>query len=173
MKTSGITEIIFRALNNTIYDIGVIFGRGSLTQKLRKLEPGYKEWEINRALSRLERDGFLEKRKGGISVTTRGKERVSKYAYKHLSFNPPSKKCNPEWILIIFDIPESKRNLRKLFREKIKEWNCTKIQQSVFISPFDCGKEIWKLVIILRIQPFVRVFKILDSEKLLSKYCKN
>jgi len=175
MKIIGIAETIFRALDDTIYATGVIFSRGSLVQKLRKLEPGYKKWEINRAITRFERDGFLGKRKGGISVTTRGMDRVNLYAYKRLLFSLPTKKWDRKWRMIIFDIPEHKRNLRHLFREKMKEWNCAKIQQSVFVTPFDCEKELEDLTTILRIGPYTHVIKVSDlgkslSSKLLSYY---
>lgn len=140
-----------------MYIMEVSFSRNSLSNKMMRSSPGYREWEINQALKRLERDGFIQQKQNGIHITKKGSARIDYYRLQELSFDPSGKRWDHQWRIVIFDIPEKRRNARKLFRDKLKEWDCTKLQQSVFITPHVCDKEISELVDILMLRSSVHL----------------
>lgn len=94
--------------------------------KLRKLK-----------LISIERVGNEEK----IVLTENGREILLRFDYENLEI-----KKNKIWDrffrLVIFDIPEKRRRERDLFRFKIKELGFIKFNDSVWIYPYMCQKEI-------------------------------
>ena len=52
-------------------------------------------------------------------------------------FNIQNKKWDKKWRIVSFDIEEVNSNLRKRFREKLKELGFGMLQESVFITPND------------------------------------
>lgn len=91
------------------------------------------------ALGRLEGLGYIErtkKKEAGtrITITERGDEVLSDI----LDFLPDrDKKWDEKWRMILFDIPESKRTVRQMFRLKLLDLGARMFQSSVWITPYD------------------------------------
>ncbi len=64
-----------------------------------------------------------------------------------------------ECTLVVFDIPETERSLRKKLREFLKEAGFINIQRSVWISPFDVGDHLSNLLHSTNAQQWVIVYK--------------
>ena len=84
-------------------------------------------------------------------------------------------KWDGKWKLIAFDIPETKRRERNIFRSLIKRKGFLGIQESVFISPFADFIELAKLRKELEIEQCVSFFKAQsietdDDRKLRNKF---
>lgn len=60
------------------------------------------------------------------------------------------------WRIVIFDIPEKLKWGRDGFRGKLKQLNFYQIQESVFVFPYDCKKEVEFLCSIFNISDYVR-----------------
>jgi hypothetical protein len=60
--------------------------------------------------------------------------------------------------MVIFDIPETERDLRQLLREFLSEAGFILIQRSVWISPFDAGQALVSLFRATGAVKWVRVF---------------
>jgi len=73
--------------------------------------------------------------------------------------NWPEDKWDGNWRLIAFDIPETKRRERNIFRSLVKRKGFVGIQGSVFIAPFADFSELAKLRKDLKIEEYVSFFK--------------
>lgn len=106
---------------------------------------GYDEARLRQTLKRLKKQKeieVVETRDGPIvKITEKGIVRALKYKLGEMKIKKPAK-WDGKWRLIIFDIPHSRKKLRDLFREKLKELGFHSLQKSVFIYPYPCGDEI-------------------------------
>lgn len=93
----------------------------------------------------LKRRGLIEIKREGhdvrITLTKEGKKRAGKYQIDDLEIEKP-KKWDGKWRIVIFDIPNTSRLIRDIFRRKLKEWGFYPVQQSVWIIPYPCREEI-------------------------------
>jgi len=98
----------------------------------------------------------------GILLTTKGKQKALRMKYK---LNPKLKKRkDKKWIMVIFDIPEKMRKYRDDFRNHLYDLGFQKLQQSVWISPYDIRKDLEEIIRIYSLDKFVRIFLIKEIE---------
>lgn len=108
---------------------------------------GYtKEWErgsIRGCLSRLKRQKLIERRviKGEICfrITDGGRDKVAKIIPVR---GLREHRWDGLWRLVVFDVPEKKRWLRDDLRDKLLELGFACWQRSVWVTPFDVGREV-------------------------------
>lgn len=82
---------------------------------------------------------WIEKSDGSVelTLTDKGKKKV-------LIFNPDSfkiakpKKWDGKWRMIVFDIPEKRREVRDALRGHLKQMGFYELQKSVFVHPYPC-----------------------------------
>ncbi len=113
-------------------------------------------------------------RQGGkdiIEVTDKGRKILLSYDFENIALSPP-RKWDGLFRVIIFDIPERKKRARKLFHLKLKEMGLYLLQDSVFITPYECRKEIEYLRNYLFIAPHVQylLVKNLDDKEKIKRY---
>ena len=84
------------------------------------------------ALSRLRKQGFIEKTKEEGKIILRLTRAGSDWTLKHLADD--EEKWDGIWRLVVFDIPESHRRVRDVLRRRLKEWGFKKWQKSVWAS---------------------------------------
>ncbi len=94
-----------------------------------------------------------------IVLTEKGKLRALQFKIDDMIVKEP-KTWNGTWHLVIFDIPEARRNARDALRRKLKELGFYEIQKSVFIYPFECENEIDFIAEIFQIRSHVRYARI-------------
>ncbi len=76
--------------------------------------------------------------KKSMELTARGEEMVRiEKAKLAFSQNRP-KRWDTRWRMVIFDIPERRRRVRDQFRITMQEIGFLKIQDSVWVYPYDC-----------------------------------
>lgn len=104
-----------------------------------------KKSQYNNAFYYLKRKEYLniERKRGQIyiSLTEEGKKRARKYQIDDLKIEKP-KKWDGNWRIVIFDISTLTNIKRAALRGKLKELGFYKLQQSVWIHPYGCRKEI-------------------------------
>jgi len=76
-----------------------------------------------------------------IEITPQGRKLLLKYSYDDILI-PTPKKWDKKWRIVIFDIPEKKRQVRNAINIKLKELGFIAIQKSTYIYPYECRKEI-------------------------------
>lgn len=76
-----------------------------------------------------------------IELTPRGKIKLASQTLKDMKIDC-AKKWDHKWRIVIFDIPETKKDRREAFRRKLENLGFYQFQKSVFVFPFECCKEI-------------------------------
>jgi len=112
---------------------------------LGKTKPPQKDNRFRNAFYYLKRRSLLDIRKKNhqiyIALTAEGRKRAGKYLIDDLEIKKP-KDWDGKWRVVIFDIPNITRIKRDALRGKLKDLGFFRLQQSVWVHPFDCRKEI-------------------------------
>jgi hypothetical protein len=107
-------------------------------KKRKKLKNFYRSFYYLRS------QGFIgvEDRNGQIyiSLTPEGRKKAGKYNVDNMQIKQP-KKWDKKWRILIFDIREKQKIKREALRGKIKELGLYKLQESVWVYPYDFQKE--------------------------------
>ncbi len=100
--------------------------------------PGKRQKEIMaRSRDRLIQNGLLKYKNGFIRLTEKGQKRLDSLEIKSWKFDKP-KKWDSRWRMLIFDIPEKRRSLRAKIRLTLLGVGFSRLQDSVWIYPYDC-----------------------------------
>ncbi len=100
-----------------------------------------------------------------IAVKSHGKKMVLQYEIDDMKIKKP-KFWDGKWRLIIFDIPVNKRRVSDAFSRKLKSLDFYRLQDSVYIHPFPCEKEIEFIASIFNIRQFILILEISNFEGL-------
>lgn len=76
-----------------------------------------------------------------VSLTEAGKRRIIKYALNDLVIETP-KHWDNKWRMIIYDIEDNKRRFRDVFRGALQSLSFLQLQESVWVYPYPCEKQI-------------------------------
>ena len=76
-----------------------------------------------------------------VVLTENGERVFMRFNYEELCIKEP-KIWDRNFRMIVFDVPEKKRAARDSLREKMKELGCVKFNDSVWVYPYPCQKEI-------------------------------
>lgn len=90
----------------------------------RLVAKGYANW--------VERDG-----KKFLRITPRGREALALEQAK-ASLSNQKKKWDGRWRMVAFDIPERRRGVRSRLRAVMREIGFVRLQDSVWVYPYDC-----------------------------------
>jgi hypothetical protein len=93
----------------------------------------------------------------GVILTPRGADRVLRVRRK---LKEKKKRRDGKWIMIIFDIPEKQKQSRELLRDALFDLGYQKLQQSVWVCPYDVYKETEEVVQSYKIISYVKIFLI-------------
>ena len=89
-----------------------------------------------------------------IVLTEDGRKKALRYNIDELRIETPPR-WDKKWRLVMFDIPEKKKNSREVLREKLKELGFYMLQKSCFINPYPCENEINFITELFEIRPHV------------------
>lgn len=145
----GLTKALLVGLG-----IGAVIGTALLFPGIGVLYKEFKkeQWErarrrgrLNYTIKRLEKQKLVSwKEKDGeliLTLTERGKKKVLSYKLEEMKIEKP-KKWDKHFRVIVFDIPENRREARNIFRKKLKDLGFHQLQKSVFVCPYECMNEI-------------------------------
>jgi DNA-binding transcriptional regulator PaaX len=100
--------------------------------------PGKRQKEIiNRARDRLVQQGFLKRVDGFLELTERGKKALQILEAREFQMRQP-KRWDRKWRVLIFDIPEHRKSMRDRVRRTVETIGFVRLQDSVWIYPYDC-----------------------------------
>lgn len=160
----------------------------------RKSINSYWSWrDINhnsfsRTIYRLKQAKLINNYKDGkekyLELTSKGLEKVKQYSLDNIEIQAP-KVWDRKWRIVIFDIPDDKKVSRNILRDKLRQIGFILLQESVFIFPFECKREVDYIANNFFIKPYVKyiladiiegdddlIKKFLDSGTLESKMLK-
>lgn len=124
--------------------------------------------DLGRIIKRLEKQEmiFMEERADGkmaIQITDKGRKRLLEYDFENIELK--TKRRDGKWRLVIFDIPEDKKNARDVFRRKLLQLDFIRLQDSVFASAYPCKAEVDFLCHFLGISDFVTLVSLNKIER--------
>lgn len=93
---------------------------------------------IARARKRLVEKGLLAYEKGFLRLTTKGKATLERLNLSEYGTHKKKQRWDKRWRLLIFDIPEKKRTLREKIRRTLIAIGFMRLQDSVWVYPYDC-----------------------------------
>lgn len=105
--------------------------------------------KISSTIYRLEKQSLIEKTNDCYILTEEGQ--------KVIHINKPE--IDGVWKLIIFDIPETERYIRNVFRQKIQTLGFKKWQNSIWVSPFVLDQSLENELKLLAKKYFIRLIK--------------
>jgi len=136
-------DYYFRILSSASKEWNKINKR-SLRESVRKL---YKSDLIN----------YKEKKDGTVTVllNENGEKRILEHSLDKLFIKKP-KKWDGYWRIVIFDIPEYKKQARDSLTFKLKQLGLYKLQKSVYVFPYNCKDEVNFISEVFEVKPYVR-----------------
>lgn len=117
---------------------------------------------ILRAADKLERRGFAEKINTPegivVKITDRGKKQILKFSINN--FRPKTGKWDGKWRMVFFDIPTLQNSKRNQLRRYLQMLGMKRMQESVWVSPFDVLSEVKYIREVLEIPHNVKLAEI-------------
>lgn len=114
---------------------------------------------ILRSADKLERRGFVEKMETEnglvIKITDKGKTELLKYKFQEMQ--PKKEKWDGRWRVVFFDVPESEKKKRDELRNFLLQLGMKRMQDSVFVSPYDVSGEVKYLREVLNVPHGVKL----------------
>ncbi|MFH1038606.1 MAG: CRISPR-associated endonuclease Cas2 [PVC group bacterium] len=95
---------------------------------------------------------FKKEKKTHLRLTAKGKSYILKHRNAVLR-SPPT--WDNKWRLVIFDIPEEKGKLRRLFRSYLITLGFGKVQRSAWISPHDFSNVVQRYADKLKLSSYI------------------
>lgn len=114
-----------------------------------------KKSSLSQALKRLREGGLIElmgNEKLAYKLTDKGREKA---VLASLKFGDGE--WDGKWRLVMFDVPERRRQARDLLRSKLKQWGFSYFQQSVWGTKKNCTKPLRDFVKSVGIEDWVMV----------------
>jgi DNA-binding transcriptional regulator PaaX len=126
-----------------------------LNHYLDYLDKRARERELRRLGSYMKKQGLVTgSYEHGLSITKAGRKRAEKADFDNLSIAKPEK-WDKKWRLVLFDIPEQHKKGRDYLTHKLKTLGFQQLQQSVWIYPFQCRKEVETVSITFGVSRYV------------------
>ncbi len=134
-------------------------GIGSLIKLLGNF--GLSEQSVRSAVSRMCRDGLLKvRRSGGRSYYSLTKEGTGLLEEgERRIFQRESGNWDGYWSVIVYFIPEKKREARDTLRQELTWMGYGPLSTATWISPRDLSKEVEALAKRLKIKEYVQIFQ--------------
>jgi len=166
MKNSAVEQILLHLYGSIDYGFSYrakkMFGIEDLfvSSSWKK----YKKKEIRDGFKNLKRLKFVQQKKqydGStiISLSEKGKLRALNIRFRLL--NNKKEYWDKKWRMVAFDIPNTHRKGRDAIRYRLRLGGFYELQESMFIYPYNCEKEIRDFVVLFKIEKYVR-FALLD-----------
>ena len=121
--------------------------------------------EVQKSFENLKKSKLvIEKDKTNDSVaiylSDKGKLRALNLRFRQLSRNG-KRNWDGKWRMVFFSIPERCRKGRDALRYRLRTAGFYELQESVFIFPYDCEKEIKDFIKLFKMEKYIR-FALLD-----------
>ncbi len=133
-----------------------------------------KKKKVRRVLENLEKKQilYIEEKKDNVYVYLKDKNhpKIVEYSIKSLlDLKMKKEKWDGKWFMVFFDVPEIQRIKRDYLRKFLKKIGFYQYQESVYIFPYECEKEvnlIKKIVEGAKYMKYIIAEKIEDEEKI-------
>lgn len=138
-KRKNLQNIILRTISVVgVIGIGLVAPKVLSMMKRMDLLPHFRQKEsINISRDRLIKRGMIELKNGELKITQKGKFFLLRNTfYKNKKIK--KEKWDGKWRVLIFDIPENLRFIRDQIRTTLIVIGFVRLQDSVWIYPYNC-----------------------------------
>ena len=115
--------------------------------------------KFRKEMFRLQKSGFIKKyfenKQLFVELQPKGKNLLKNYLTQDLEITIP-KKWDKKWRLVIYDIANDKKDKREILRNKLDTLGFLKLQESVYVFPFECKNEINLIKNMYFLSPYVQ-----------------
>ncbi len=120
--------------------------------------------QLTSAARDLKKQKFIKEKKNYegsvlISLTEKGILRAINYKFRRLANK--KERWDGKWRMVAFDIPNTCRKGRNALRYRLRTAGFYELQESIFLYPYDCKREIDIIVKLFKLEKYVR-FGLLD-----------
>jgi len=102
--------------------------------------------KVIRVLKKLEKKQLIQidRKNDEVYVTIKDNKNVSilKYSLREILALKKKKDWKGKWFIVVFDVPEEERRKRNYLRRFLREIGFYPYNQSVYVFPYECEKEI-------------------------------
>ena len=125
---------------------------------------GFTGEQLKAAVVDLKKQKLIEKKKDYensvlVSLTEKGMLRAINYSFRRL--NDKKENWDGKFRMVTFDIPREYQKGRKAFVYRLKMGGFYELQESIFLYPYDCKKEIDAVIKLFKLEKYIR-FGLLD-----------
>ena len=120
----------------------------------------YSQNSLSGTLSYIRKAGFVENIDTDLQVTRKGQEYIKKKIDSLRQFYFNFDKNAPKNLIVMFDIPETKKAEREWLRLHLKKFNYSMIQKSVWVGPSPLPKEFLDYIKAIKIKDGFKTFKL-------------
>lgn len=137
-----VRHIILTAIGTEVLNMETLIGNVLHTlTTLKKDDRRYRSsYYVQNAIDKLEKQGLLhlDAKDGASSVrlTKKGEQELAQYTTESEMLKP--QKWDGKWRLVIFDIKEAKKGKRDRIRRNLVRFGFEKLQNSVWVYPYEC-----------------------------------
>ncbi len=138
-KRKNLEELLLRSISIAgVLSVGLVAPNVIMAMDKLGLIPNMRQKEyIASSASRLTKKGFVEYDGHGYSLTKKGTDRLLYWEASGFNIKKPTK-WDKKWRVIIFDIPERKKKSRERIRWIFNRAGLVRLQDSVWVYPYDC-----------------------------------
>ena len=120
----------------------------------------YSKGALINAISKMNKNKFIETNGEFLKITPKGKEYIKKKQDSLQIFFNTFKKDAPKNLIVMFDIPEGKKAEREWFRFHLKRFNYVMVQRSVWVGPSPLPKDFMNYVESIKLKDCIKTFKL-------------
>lgn len=151
-------SMIFTLYGDYIRHYGREVWIGSLIRLMEEF--GHNAQSIRAAISRMHKQGWIQSRKEGNKsyyfLSERGQKRIEEAAKR--IFKLQNNEWDGKWRMLIYSIPEAKRNIRDELRKELVWSGFGSLAYSCYISPNPLEEQVYDMVARYDIKPYVDLF---------------
>jgi len=120
---------------------------------------------LSGVLSYLKKSALVEDVNSVLRITPKGQKYMKRKYDSLKQFNFKFSKDKPKDLIVMFDIPETKKVEREWLRWHLKKFNYSMIQKSVWVGPSPLPKEFLDYVEKIKIKSGLKTFKLAREYK--------
>ena len=113
----------------------------------------------------LNKNGFIEKSDGNYILNKKGRDLINTNKKQQLRNFKVTENKGPKNLLLLYDIPEDKKNERDWFRKTLIKFSFIMIQRSVWVGPSPLPKEFLDYVKSIGLKDSIKTFKLENDYK--------
>jgi len=120
----------------------------------------YNKESVRNNFYSLNKNGFIEKSGDSYIINKNGKDFLNKNKKQYLKNFESIENNGPKNLLLLYDIPENKKNERDWFRKTLIKFGFVMIQRSVWVGPSPLPKDFLNYAKLIGLKDSIKSFKL-------------